>query len=233
MKKLMIAFVASAFVLSFTWNTTFAVQAGGGNEDEANIPNPLVIGGEGIAALGLGATLGCGTLVATLGGLAMILQPEDMNDPRFGLMVLGGIAAGYGLGFPLGSAAGAIFVGEITYQRGSFWWSWAGAELGALAAVGVFLSDDGGIARPGTLACSALIFGPPMGAVIGYNLSRPKGTQTTKASLDDPSDPDGPQLSLLLPEVELRQDRISDGIRQPVKGSPTLTYKLTLAKLTF
>lgn len=231
MRRFVTVFVTLAFAATFICSDGSGLEAIDQKEKTPGEPSSGVILAEGLASLAGGTVVGTGTFVLAFYGFWVSVADRSSEPWDLVGAYLAGLAAGYGLGFPLGAAAGVTTVGGLTNQRGSFGWSWAGAELGAISAIGLaYMLNNTSL---GPLAGPVLVAGPAAGAVMGYNLSRPKGTQATNASFDKLSDPDGPQLSVLLPEVELRQHRTSDGIREPVKGSPTLTYRLTVARLTF
>lgn len=207
------------------------VFAGAANMQRDTEPpgiNPLAIEAEAIGALVCGATVGYGTAWTTYHLLHDIAGFRGDWGRWFAFGAA--LSSGYGIGVPLGSAAGTSLVGKVTSQTGSFWRSCNGACLGAASALGIAAvlwkaTDD--TKWPGVI----LALGPPAGAVIGYNLSKRTGTQTSENAYR--SSPDGSQLSFLVPELELRQDRISNSIRPRHTRDPALTYKLTVTRLTF
>ena len=234
MKRILTVFVTVAFSTTFLGNSIMGFEDCAYNEEQAKGTNPLVIGAEGVGALGVGAVVGYGSLIATVYGLGALIQPTGLGE-TIGIVV-GGVAAGYGLGFPLGSAMGASAVGGLAEQGGSFWGSCCGAELGAIAAAGLAWALWE-VTDVGALPVLVLALGPPTGAVIGYKLIRPNMNACSfpfpPSASSNESVHSSPQLSLLVPEVELRRDRVSNTFRKPTRGSPTFTYKLTLARLSF
>ena len=228
MKRLVNALVTIAFATSFLGNSAFGLEGYVQSEEEAKGTKLLVLGEE-LSALGCGVLMGLGTFGLTYALLSGLTEDSDVGSD---IALYGGLAAGYGLGFPLGSAIGANIVGEQTNQGGSLWSSWAGAGIGALCAPSLALLL-GMIAGSEELAVLALALGAPTGAVIGYNRGRPKAIQIPGNAFQHSSAGAGPQFSLLVPEVELRRDRFANSFRPRLRRDPTLTYKVTLARLSF
>jgi hypothetical protein len=115
------------------------------------------------------------------------------------------------LGTSASCAAGTGLVGSARNQRGRF--------LPALAGALVGLPIGAGIAYAGSLTCDAG-FGlslavaslvAPLGAVVGYNLSR----QTAE-----------PDSRLLLPESRLSRERLPDGTHAPVVSACLIRLKV-------
>ena len=80
--------------------------------------------------------------------------------------------------YPLGSAAGASIVGGIKHQYGNFGYAYLGALLGlpigvGIAAGGLAMPVDSDVLRGALVAVGCLV--PPVGATVGYNLSRRSG----------------------------------------------------------
>jgi hypothetical protein len=151
-------------------------------------PNPISYrcllaretGGAALAGYGIGAA----TLV---GSYFLLFGPANKHDQEYGdlatiaqAITLTGLVA-----WPVGSALGACWVGDRYHQDGRFWPAVLGSECGvATACVFFYAGTFASILTRG----SALImvpFGlvavamPPIGAVAGYNLSRPRATRTT------------------------------------------------------
>jgi hypothetical protein len=129
-----------------------------------------------VAAEGGGAVIGAALAGGVLGtGLALALQGNSgmWEFDAFGGAL--GAAIGLGLGYPAGSAAGAALVGHLTNQHGRFWPSYLGALVGTpLGALMVYKGADmrQSVGKVAVITLGCLL--PPTGAVVGYNLSRPR-----------------------------------------------------------
>ena len=186
----------------------------------------IIIGAEGVGAGAGGAALGAAACLLTS---YLVWHASERPDPAAELPFYAGFAVGCGLAAPLGSALGASGVGGFVGERGSFWRSWAGAELGALAALCLTLPADW--SEP---SIPLLVLGPLAGAVIGYNLDSPrKRSSSTGGSLNESLRGSGSELSLFVPEVEVRQDRVANTFWPRLRRDPTLAYKVTIARLSF
>ncbi len=234
MKRSLNSFVIVALAARLLTNSALGFEAYGDHEEEAKRADPLVsavsklmvTGAEGVGAGAGGATLGAAACLLTS---YLVWHATERPDPASEVPFYWGLRVGCGLAAPLGSALGVSGVGGFVNEDGSFWRSWAGAELGALAALYLTLTADW--SAP-TIAL--LVLGPPAGAVVGYNLhSLTKRSTSPGGSSNESLRDTGSQLSLLIPEVEVGRDRFSNSVREPVKGSPTFTYKLTVARLSF
>jgi hypothetical protein len=174
---------------------------GAGADSTAGIP-PL---DPGILLVeGSGAVLGGAACAAGLGFLlARMYDPSEDVWKTFGGTVLGG-----SLGYPLFCGLGCWASAKLVSQQGTL----GGAIVGALAAAPVALtvawvgtlvehSPPGSLASSSVYVAAALI--PPAGAVVGYNLSRPRPTKVSTARLD-------------WPEVLLRTETGENGTRRPM-----------------
>lgn len=222
MKRFMSFLIAIALATITIANGVFASATNVHGETEQPGINPLAIEAEAIGALVCGAAVGYGTAWSTYHILHSV--GGSMGDWGDWFAVFAALGSGYGIGAPLGSAVGTSLVGRLTNQTGSFWRSCNGACLGAASAMGIAAvlwkaTDE--TKWPGVV----LALGPPAGAVIGYNLRNSKSTQAPGTSSDNAPNGSAPGLSLLIPEAEVRQDRLSK--------SPQPTWRLTLARLTF
>jgi hypothetical protein len=161
-----------------------AVTLAAGTEPLSDIP-PL---DPGILLVeGSGAVLGGAACAAGFGFLlARIYDPSEDVWKTFGGTVLGG-----SLGYPVFCGVGCWAAARLVKQQGSL----AGAVVGGLAAtpVGLTVAWVGTLVErlpPGSIKSSpfyvaaALI--PPAGAVLGYNLSRPKAGQSRSSRLVAP-----------------------------------------------
>ena len=139
---------------------------------------PLVLAGEtGAGCLGgLALTLPVSLLGAAVGEW-MVGDSANFPDRLFGF--IDGSNIGALVGYAAGSALGASVVGLAFDQGGHPWASACGATAGALAGAAWF-SVDTRSAKPSAIACVLL---PMVGAVLGYNLSRP-GPSPASSFLD-------------------------------------------------
>ncbi len=224
MKKLVNVLVTIAFAASFPSYSAFGVQGYVQSEGEAKGTKLLALGEE-LSAVGCGVLMGAGTFGLTY---ALLSSLTEDSDAGLDIALYGGVAVGY----TLGSALGANIVGEQTNQGGSLWSSCVGAEIGALCApsLGLLL---GMFAGSEELAVLVLALGAPTGAVMGYNRSRSETPEALGKSSTKPSSGHGSNLTFLVPEVEVRRHGFSNSLREPTRGSPTFTYKVTLARLSF
>jgi hypothetical protein len=124
-------------------------------------------------ALLLGSVLTAGVI---FGADAMVPR---VGDPEVHSIISTYYAmAGAAVVCPLGSAAGASIVGGIKQQHGNFGATYLGALLGLPVGYGI---AAGGLAIPGHSRVLDDVFfvasclAPPVGATIGYNLSRQSG----------------------------------------------------------
>jgi hypothetical protein len=157
---------------------------GAGPEPSSDIP-PL---DPGIFLVeGSGAVLGGAACAAGFGFLlAKLYDPSEDVWKTFGGIVLGG-----SLGYPVFCGVGCWASAKLVSQQGQL----AGAVVGALAAtpIGLTVAWVGTLVEhlpPGPIKSSpiyvvaALI--PPAGAVLGYNLSRPKAEPVRSSRLGAP-----------------------------------------------
>jgi len=133
--------------------------------------------GFGLYAAEAGGALLTGALVTTgavLGANAVLVGPTDDWDRRLGGLLYLGLA-GTVVIYPLGSAGGTCIVGGIKQQYGNFWYSYLGALLGlpvgiGVAAGGLAIAGSSGVLQVASVVAGYLV--PPIGATVGYNLSR-------------------------------------------------------------
>jgi hypothetical protein len=122
-------------------------------------------------ALLTGALLTAGTV---LGVDAALFGPTNDSDVELVLSMYLGMAGMVAV-YPLGSAAGASIVGGIKQQYGNFWYSYLGALLGLPVGYGIAAGGLAIAGRSHVLQGASVIAGclaQPIGATVGYNLSR-------------------------------------------------------------
>jgi len=153
---------------------------------------------------GSGAVLGGAACASGLGFLlARLYDPSEDVWKTFGGTVLGG-----SLGYPVFCGAGCWAAAKLVKQQGQL----GGAVVGALAATPVALTvawigtivehlPPGSIKSSPIYVAAALV--PPAGAVLGYNLSRPKAAENRSSRL-------------AAPELMLRAAGDEDGSHYPV-----------------
>jgi len=136
---------------------------------------------------GSGAVLGGAACAAGFGFLlAQLYDPSEDVWKTFGGTVLGG-----SLGYPVFCGIGCWGAAKLVKQQGGL----GGAVVGALAATPVALTvawvgtivehlPPGSIKSSPIYVAAALI--PPVGAIVGYNLSRPETKQSQTSRLDIP-----------------------------------------------
>ena len=136
--------------------------------------------GFGLYATETGGSLllgAAGTAGLWWGIAAMWTKPGDDIEHRIVSTIMAGVIS-VPLIYPVGCAAGATIVGGLNRQNGNFGAAYLGALLGLpvlFGTVWVAQSDPG--ANP-VLMGSLMGLGflvPPVGATIGYNLSRKSG----------------------------------------------------------
>ena len=143
-------------------------------------PGILLVEGSGAALGGAACAAGFGYL------LARLYDPSTDVWKTFGGTVLGG-----SLGNPVFCGVGCWAAAKLVQQQGRL----GGAVVGALAATPVALTvawvgtlverlPPGSIKSSPIYVAAALI--PPAGAVLGYNLSRPKATEAHSSRLGAP-----------------------------------------------
>lgn len=232
MKRSIIVFLVLTFATSSLGNSILGFEVDSDSPEAPKEPSLLILGAEELGAVGCGAAMGVGAFVLTLLAVHEFSGSRHLTFEERNAADMGGKLAGYALGFPLGSALGASTVGGLAEQGGSFWWSWAGAELATIAALG--FAAVFGEAFDGAFALPISALAPPTGAVVGYNVSKwLKGSKPTGTSSDESVHGTSPGLTLFVPEVQLRQDRFANSLRPRLGRDPTLTYKVTLARLSF
>jgi hypothetical protein len=136
---------------------------------------------------GSGAVLGGAACAAGFGFLlAQLYDPSTDVWKTFGGTVLGG-----SLGYPVFCGVGCWAAAKLVQQQGRL----DGAVVGALAATPVALTvawvgtlverlPPGSIKSSPIYVAAALI--PPVGAIVGYNLSRPKATEVHSSRVGAP-----------------------------------------------
>lgn len=232
MKRSIIVFLVLTFATSSLGNNIPGFEVDSDSPKAPKEPSLLILGTEEMGAVGCGAVMGAGAFVLTLLAVHEFSGSRHLTFEERNAVDMGGKLAGYVLGFPLGSALGTSTIGGLAEQGGSFWWSWAGAELGAIA--GLWFAAVFGEAFDGAFAIPISALAPPTGAVIGYNVSKwLKGSQPTSTSANKSVHGSGDGFSLLVPEVEVQRDRFSNSFRPRLGRNPTLAYKVTLARLSF
>ena len=153
---------------------------------------------------GSGAVLGGAACAAGLGFLlSKMYDPSEDVWKTFGGTVLGG-----SLGYPVFCGVGCWGAARLVKQQGKL----GGAVVGALAATPVALTvawvgtmvehlPPGSIKSSPIYVAAALI--PPVGAIVGYNLTRPKPDQVRASRVD-------------VPELLLKTGISEDGSLYPV-----------------
>ena len=136
---------------------------------------------------GSGAVLGGAACAAGLGLLlARLYDPSEDVWKTFGGTVLGG-----SLGYPVFCGVGCWASAKLVSQQGTL----GGAVVGALAAtpIGLTVAWVGTLVEhlpPGSIKSSPIYVAaaliPPAGAVLGYNLSRPKPEPVRSSRLGAP-----------------------------------------------
>jgi hypothetical protein len=136
---------------------------------------------------GSGAVLGGAACAAGLGFLlGRLYDPSEDVWKTFGGTVLGG-----SLGYPVFCGVGCWGAAKLVKQQGNL----TGAVVGALAAmpVGLTIAWVGTLVErlpPGSIKSSPIYVAaalvPPAGAILGYNLSRPRAERTRASRLGAP-----------------------------------------------
>jgi hypothetical protein len=135
---------------------------------------PLIVAGE--AGAGCLGGLGLALPVSLVGSAVGVwLAGDSANFPDRLLAGIDGSNIGALVGYAAGNALGVSVVGWKSDQGGHLWASACGATAGALAGAAWF-SVDTSSAKLSATACVLL---PMVGAVLGYNLSRPRPSPTS------------------------------------------------------
>ncbi len=228
MNRFLTIWISGVFVTASLWSPLWRPEAHAQDEEEPDweVTRPSYQRLLGTPAEGLGAFLGglaggAGTWLLTYWVLQDATGLPSLDEARYFHPAEVGLAAGYCVGLPLGSAIGTSAFGKATSQSGSVWWSWVGANLGTISAL--LFTGALGESPLGMFVPGVLVAGPVVGAVVGYNCS--KGVRDQQDPLQGSSNADRPRFSYLQPEVEVGRDRLSH--------SRQLTYKLTMARLNF
>jgi hypothetical protein len=159
----------------YAGDSTHASPAGPAEAPKPAVPDAIRPATLPIVELETGA--GC------LGGLALTL-PASLAGAVVGILMAGnhanfsagsfaaidGSNVGALVGYAAGNALGVSVVGRRFDQGGHLWASAGGAAAGALVGA-VWFSVDTSSAKLSATGCVLL---PRVGAVLGYNLSRPK-----------------------------------------------------------
>lgn len=143
-------------------------------------PGIILVEGSGAVLSGAACASGLGFLLAGL------YDPSEDVWKTFGGTILGG-----SLGYPVFCGVGCWASAKLVSQQGRL----GGAIIGALAAtpIGVTVAWVGTLVErlpPGSIKSSPIYVAaaliPPAGAVIGYNLSRPRTELVRSSRLDVP-----------------------------------------------
>jgi hypothetical protein len=136
---------------------------------ERSNPNACAITLEGLGTV-VGGVIGLSFGAITGGSINDLISPPP--DLPFGEYVPVGGIIGAGLGYSAGCALGTSLVGSWFSQTGSFWSSLLGANVGLLPGCLLILAgiatNNNTISGIGAVGLFVL---PPLGAIIGYNLS--------------------------------------------------------------
>ncbi len=125
-----------------------------------NQNKPPIKTGKVIAELTASALTGAGLALASMYIYAYTHKNSNGWDALAGTIFVGGIA------YPVGNTLGAYYVGNSGNEKGSFWAALGGSAAGAAAAISLFA-----VTNNSSLGYLFYIL-PPVGAVIGHNLSR-------------------------------------------------------------
>lgn len=161
------------------------------------IAEEIIVGCAGGFAVGVPCALAGGAV-----GASMTYDPDypDSWFPSLGMIF--GAAIGFGISYPLGSATGVYLVGTRGNVTGSFLATWVGTIVGLLCVLPAAMIDY-------DLAGIAFLAGPPIGATIGFNLTRryetPAESETALINLRNG------QVSLAIPRVYFRPDSSGSG----------------------
>ncbi len=113
-----------------------------------------------IAELTASALTGAGLALASMYIYASTHKSSTGWDALAGTILVGGLA------YPVGNTLGAYYVGNSGNEKGSFWAAFGGSAAGVAVSVGII-----SLLQSGNVGFLYLIL-PPVGAVIGHNLSR-------------------------------------------------------------
>ncbi len=153
---------------------------------------------------------------AVLGGIIGEIAGDDSEGTAYYGALLGAI-----FGMPLGSAWGVYMAGDTENQSGSFLATLGGSLLGIVVGVSLlhYAGDEGVIE---TIGGVLVWFSPPIGATIGFNLTRRyKSPPTSETALINFSDG---QMRLEVPQISFYPDRYARG---------TFTQRVDLVKVRF
>ena len=178
-------------------NAAFGAGPGPSSDIPPADPGVFLVEGSGAVLGGAACAAGLGLLMASL------YDPSEDVWKTFGGTVLGG-----SLGYPVFCGIGCWASAKLVKQQGRL----GGAVVGALAAtpIGLTVAWVGTLVEhlpPGSIKSSPIYVAaaliPPAGAVIGYNLSRPRAEQAHSSRLD-------------IPDLVLRTEMEEDGSFYPV-----------------
>jgi hypothetical protein len=126
-------------------------------------------------ALLTGALLTAGTLLVVDPGVFGPTGDHPNGNMDGGIIGFFLGMAGTVVAYPLGCAAGTSIVGGIKQQYGNFGYSYLGALLGLPVGYGIAVGGLAMAGRSPVLRGVSVVAGclaPPVGATVGYNLSR-------------------------------------------------------------
>ncbi len=130
-----------------------------------------------IAAEFTGGFLG-GVITGTLIGYgsALVFNDREAVGDNVGIRAVTAFFLGASISYPFGAVIGTYWAGSSLEQGGNFFPTLTGALLGVPVMWGLFYLSSELKRNQYLLLIPALAF-PPLGAVIGYNLSRPKSSK--------------------------------------------------------
>ncbi len=149
---------------------------------------PPVKPGKIIAELTSSTLTGAGLALATVFIYAGLNKNSNGWDQLAGALLVGGIA------YPIGCTAGAYYVGNTGNEKGSFWATLGGSAAGVAVTVSLVALTD--ISELGVL----YFILPPVGAVMGHNLTRRWASPPGNALLNFREG----QMSAGIPTLQLR-----------------------------
>lgn len=146
----------------------------GQEQDTSQIIGKPPINGMRVVGESLAGTIG-GITLGYLAGIAGVIagieltggispEADEPTVQTVGAMFVGGVIGG-SIGYLIGTTAGVYLVGNLGDETGSLKSTFVGSIVGGLVGFGTFfLSPDPGGLMP--------IIGPPIGATIGFNMTR-------------------------------------------------------------
>lgn len=130
------------------------------------------------AETGGGLLLGAVGAAGLFYGLASAWVDTSDDSENQGVAWFFSGLASYVIAYPVGCAAGTSIVGGLKQQDGSPLLSYLGALVGVPVGYGVFFLGEAASGGSAVIRWPAVALGllaPPVGATIGYNLSRKSG----------------------------------------------------------